>query len=145
MHCPKVFSDGRLEYLKRHITNECTEVPAHIKLDLVQRLAQQAVRAEQLKDSSRKAKKRSKVDNGQQDRSQSRLVEHFDSRAPSQDQANTLDTKLLRMLIMNGVPFNVVRSPWFLDFIAELRPAYIPAGQCMHGVPLSLFTKPWLQ
>lgn len=42
LHCPKVFNDGRLEYLKRHITNECTEVPAHIKLELVQRLAQQS-------------------------------------------------------------------------------------------------------
>lgn len=39
-----------------------------------------------------------------------------------------LDIKLLRFLIMSGLPFTAVEIPWVLDFFHSLKPAYVPAG-----------------
>jgi hypothetical protein len=40
-----------------------------------------------------------------------------------------LDMKLLRLVVMEGLPFRMVDSPWFLDFVQSLRPNYWPVGE----------------
>ncbi|KAL0024706.1 hypothetical protein WJX77_010071 [Trebouxia sp. C0004] len=55
------------------------------------------------------------------------------SRAPAARPINDkeqeeLDVKLLRLLIMNSLPFDAVESPWMLDFCHSLKPSYVPAG-----------------
>jgi len=43
-----------------------------------------------------------------------------------------LDLKLLRMVVVEGLPFKLVDSPWFLDFVHALRPNYCPVGKLYH-------------
>ena len=131
LYCPKKFPDGRIEYLTRHTLLECGQAPADVKLEIKQRLADQATKAAQLAavDASRSGRKRSKRE-VKSSAGQTTLNSHFDTRQLTDEENKSLNFKLLRFLVMCGVPFNTVSSPWFLDWVYALRPSHVPAGMC---------------
>lgn len=59
---------------------------------------------------------------------QASLEDAIDLRNTSTQVKKELDMKLLRLVVMEGLPFRMVDSPWFLDFVQSLRPNYWPVG-----------------
>ena len=47
----------------------------------------------------------------------------------SKQQQTAINRKLLKFLIMNGISFNAVNSPFFLDYVGSLNVNYTPAGR----------------
>lgn len=49
------------------------------------------------------------------------------------------DRKLLLLVVMCGLSFHMVDSPWFIDYARSLSPNYVPAGRCLaqHIAPSS--------
>ncbi|DBA79109.1 TPA: hypothetical protein ACH3X1_016820 [Trebouxia sp. C0004] len=117
--CSHVVEDGRVENLHKHILYVCQIASSDIK---------QYVQAELDKKVSYEGRtgknKKQKREQGQTPPA---------SRAPAARPINDkeqeeLDVKLLRLLIMNSLPFDAVESPWMLDFCHSLKPSYVPAG-----------------
>jgi hypothetical protein len=60
------------------------------------------------------------------------LDDFVDSKAVPKDLKKTYDTALFRFLVMAGLSFAAVDSPYFLQFVELLRPNYKPAGELLH-------------
>lgn len=52
-------------------------------------------------------------------------------KVPKQQQA-VLDRKMFLLFCMNGIPFNVADSPYFLDFVLSLNMSFKPVGGFCH-------------
>ena len=59
---------------------------------------------------------------------QTPLTASFDNAKLPEFQQKLFDAKLLRWLVMCGISFATVQSPFFLDFMQSVRKSYIPAG-----------------
>jgi len=116
-----VVEDGRVENLHKHILYVCQIASTDIKQYVQAELDKKAF------DEERTGKnKKQKREYGQTPPA---------SRAPAARPINDkeqeeLDVKLLRLLIMNSLPFDAVESPWMVDFCYSLKPSYVPAGMC---------------
>ncbi len=119
--CSHVVEDGRVENLHKHILYVCQIASTDIKQYVQAELDKKAF------DEERTGKnKKQKREHGQTPPA---------SRAPAARPINDkeqeeLDVKLLRLLIMNSLPFDAVESPWMVDFCYSLKPSYVPAGMC---------------
>jgi hypothetical protein len=134
-YCPAVINRSENAVLAKHLLDSCPSVSPEIQRD-VQALVQEAQAGLPpglpLPGTNRRALKASGratssavsqgSSGGQAD------MRAFAARQPSAAEVETMNTKLLRLLVMTGVSFHVVDSPYFLDFVQELRPMYIPAG-----------------
>ncbi len=82
--------------------------------------------------SSKLSKKRTRL-------TETGLLAYFDTRELTADEQEVADGKLFRFLAVCGIAFNVVESPFFLDFMQFLRPNYVPAGaRCVLGYDIHL-------
>ena len=121
--CQHIIEDGRVENLHKHILHVCQIATPDIK----QYVQAELDKKEELdKLSGKSSKKAQKREQGQ--------TPHV-ARAPATRPINAkeqeeLDVKLLRLLIINSLPFGAVESPWMLDFCHSLKPSYVPAGAC---------------
>jgi hypothetical protein len=120
IHCLEKFIAARPDQVRKHLTMSCTKVPAQIKREVENLVASKSTTLEQPAQLDRKAAKRSAV--------QSPLSSVLDTRKITPALKRTLDTKLLRCFIMDGISFRVADSVWFLDLLRELFPSYTPAG-----------------
>ena len=116
--------------MRKHLLFACKKITPEVKAEIETHIRKQAINLEKPTSASRKVLKR--------EAGQTPLSQHFDLKGITPNEQKQLDTKLVRMLVMNGVSFSVVQSPWFLDFLQALRPTYIPAGQyaCYDLLPL---------
>lgn len=62
-------------------------------------------------------------------RSEETLHRHFDTRRPSNEEADRINRALLLFFVMCNIPFSTVANPWFLAFVLLLRPLYEPPGE----------------
>jgi len=118
--CNIAFPDARLDNIKKHILAECKDVPSEVRSTVQDEISKEASAPTLLKTAVRKAAKRS---------AQSSLLDSFDTRAIGPQVQKDLDFSVLRFVVMGGLPFTVVDSPWFLDLVNKLRPAYVPPGR----------------
>lgn len=51
-------------------------------------------------------------------------MDRFTSRMISNSEQQSIDRHLLRAIIMNGMPFQTVNNPFFIEFIKKLNPLY---------------------
>ena len=120
--CSQTFASARLESVKKHLLTQCKKVTPELKDSISAEIAKKAVAAESLGVSlGKKSLKRGAT--------QSPLSASFDTKKITPQVQKELDTKLLRTLIMDGLPFALADSPWFLDFVRALRPNYVPSGK----------------
>jgi hypothetical protein len=53
-------------------------------------------------------------------------MDQYGSRIVTANEKLEIDRSLLKMFIMNGMAFNIVTNPFFLEFIRKLNPSYCP-------------------
>ena len=121
--CQHVIEDGRVENLHKHILRACLLATTDIKQYVQAELDKKAL--EQAANPSRKAIKKEAGQTPQTARG-------VNSRPIIDNEQEELDLKLLRLLLMSGLPFAAVETAWVLDFFHTLRPDYIPAGTLRH-------------
>ncbi|DBA93026.1 TPA: hypothetical protein ACH3X2_14243 [Trebouxia sp. C0005] len=117
--CSHVVEDGRVENLHKHILHVCQIASTDIKQYVQAELDKKAF------DEGRTGKnKKQKREQGQTPPAPRAAA----ARPINDKEQDELDVKLLRLLIMNSLPFDAVESPWMLDFCHSLKPSYVPAG-----------------
>ena len=117
--CQHVIEDGRVENLQKHIMYVCPIASSDVKQYVQSELDKKAL------EDDRTGKKRKQTrEQGQP----SHNVRASKSHPINDREQEELDVKLLRLLIMNSLPFGTVENPWMLDFCHSLKPSYVPAG-----------------
>eukprot|EP00877_Chromochloris_zofingiensis_P008252 jgi/Chrzof1/3680/Cz13g04240.t1 len=128
--CPAQFISGKKADLEKHILEVCKGVSNNIREELRDEIAKRAADTGPTSTAGRKELK-NKAEGEAGDRppkKQSHLSRAFDNQPVGREQKKILDSKLCKLLVMCGIPWNVVDSSFFLDFTTELRPNYMPAG-----------------
>jgi hypothetical protein len=115
--------------MEEHILQKCKKISkedrkdaeANVKINIKPTAGKRP--ATSLSRTSLKKEKR-----GQQD------VGQFLHGKLTKQQQRVINRKLLKFLVMNGISFKAVNSPFFLDFVNSLNVNYIPAGreECHH-------------
>ena len=120
--------DGRVADAEKHIANVCTKVPQELQVAAQARVASKAdsLPVEPLINRS---EKRQRTLTGSVKKQQSLTVSgQVDSFKVSTAQKQTWDMGLLRWIVMSGIPFNAVNSPFFVTWVNSLRPNYRVVG-----------------
>ena len=117
--------DGRVGEAERHIANVCTKVPQNFQLAAQSRLVKKTANLP-IDTLLTRTSKRQRNDSGsQQTLTGSGSVDSF---RVSSAQKQTWDMALLRWIVMSGLPFNAINSPFFVTWVHSLRPNYRVAG-----------------
>jgi hypothetical protein len=110
-YCSMKYNRGEMTILKTHLANHCKEAPGSV------------IRVFQ-NNFEEKAKKKRKIGN------QSTLDEYHDMDQPlPQGKKDRIDKALTRFFVCCGVPFRIVESPFFIDFLQEVNSAYDPPSR----------------
>ena len=123
--CQHIIEDGRVENLHKHVIHVCQLVTPDVKQYVQAELDKKESEAG---SASRKAIKKK---HGQTPHAASSST----ALPTTEKEQEELDIKLLRLLIMNNLPFGAVEGPWMLDFCHSLKPSYVPAGRCSSCSP----------
>jgi hypothetical protein len=116
-HC-KTLVESRVELLKKHCLKECRVIPPEMRKECEKHIADSHVPAKRPATGlSRSSIKQQEVDVGQ----------YMHPQVPKQQQA-LLNRKMFLLFCMNGIPFNVADSPYFLDFVTSLNKSFKPVG-----------------
>ena len=116
-HC-SVDVPSRVELLQRHCLKECKRIAPELRRECETQIVGSTVPAKRpISGLSRSALKQQVEDVGQ----------YMHPKVPRQQQA-VLNRKMFMLFCMNGIPFNVADSPYFLDFILSLNQSFKPAG-----------------
>ena len=117
--------DGRVGEAEKHIANVCTKVPQNFQLAAQSRLVKKTANLP-IDTLLTRTSKRQRNDSGsQQTLTGSGSVDSF---RVSSAQKQTWDMALLRWIVMSGLPFNAINSPFFVTWVHSLRPNYRVAG-----------------
>lgn len=118
--CGEVVQDGKIESMWRHVLI-CKQTPQAVKLSAM------ALKAKDKKAEPSTAT-RASIKDGK--RPLGTIDQHFGPlKIPAATKAE-MDRLLLRWVVMAGVSFNAFDSGYWLDFIALVRPGYLPPGEC---------------
>ena len=60
---------------------------------------------------------------------QTSITDHYDHNTITIEQKRAADKSLIRFFIASGIPFNVVKNPFFIDFCHVLKPGYNPPNR----------------
>jgi hypothetical protein len=120
IYCQKVIVDGRPTYLSGHIRS-CTNAPADAKQKVSDMLAEKSATTPSTTGAKKEpGLKRKSVD------SKPAITDFPVSKsaklAPGSERQ--IDEKLLRALVMTGLPFSIVEDPYFQDLVQSLQPRY---------------------
>ena len=123
-HCTQLV-ESRGELLKKHCLKECKQIPPVQRRECEQQVVDSTVAAKRPATGlSRSSIKQQEADVGH----------YMHPKVPKQQQA-MLNRKMFLMFCMNGIPFNVADSAYFLDFIQSLNKSFQPAGRVRAGMP----------
>ncbi len=111
--------------MREHLLSNCAGISSEEKTSLQETCALQAAKVVSNPSLSRKSLVASKSTSGKQ----SYISEHMAPLRMTPEQKKRLDMMALRFFVMNNIPFFVARSSFYLEYITELRPGYVPAGK----------------
>ena len=117
--------DGRVGDAEQHIANLCTKVPQNFQLAAQSRIVNKTATVPIDSLVTRTSKRQRPNSGSQQTLTGSGSVDNF---KVSSVQKQTWDMSLLRWIVMSGIPFNAVNSPFFVTWVNSLRPNYRVAG-----------------
>lgn len=122
-HCSKNFPDARPELLTKHITLECARVTAEQRALAFEQVGKTRVGGTSSTSAAKPILpcKRTAMD-------QPVAARQHEAGPLSAATVKELDTKMLLMFLMCGIPFTAARNPFFLAFVKALRPQYHPPG-----------------
>jgi hypothetical protein len=121
--------DSRAENLQDHVMEHCKKITRENRRE-AQKHVEAAIKPTAGKrpptSLSRTSSKKEKKE--QQDVGTGPMGQYLHGALNSRQQT-AVNRKLLRFLVMNGIPFRAVDSPFFLDFVGSLNVMYAPAGR----------------
>jgi hypothetical protein len=120
--------DSRADTLQDHILEHCkkvTQETRHVAEKHVQAAIKPTAGKRPPTSLSRTSSKKEKQE--QQGASTGPMGKFLHAAVKPQQQI-AVNRKLLRFLVLNGIPFRAVDSPFFLDFVGSLNITYTPAG-----------------
>jgi hypothetical protein len=135
-YCFKIIVDGRPTNLSAHIKN-CSKATAEVKHAVNELVAKKTVDVPH-PSGTKKARGPKRRAEG----TQSEITEYVTPKVPP-TLARQLEVKVLRFIIMAGVPFSVADNEYFRDLLNTLQPNFdCPGkrGRCRHTV-CHMFTK----
>eukprot|EP00898_Chlorokybus_atmophyticus_P006910 jgi/Chlat1/721/Chrsp104S01208 len=140
-HCGRFYSDARVEFMVRHIVSECREITPDIRAQVAElsaakrgggnnKHASNAASASTVpalfagnssKSNSNRLKRRAEQPAAPVASKQHQVGTALPSAVQSE-----LDTSLLLMFVMTGMPFHIVEDYYFRKIIHTMRPGYQP-------------------
>ena len=125
VHCNDTM-ESRNDYMEEHILQKCKKISQKDRKDAeanVKTNIKPTAGKRPATSLSRTSLKKEQQDVGQ-----------FLHGKLTKQQQTVINRKLLKFLVMNGISFRAVNSPFFLDFVNSLNVNYIPAGreECHH-------------
>ena len=128
--CNKSFPDGSATDFEAHLTDsakvcKAKEYTSELRDQVVNHILKRAVSVDSpvTSELSRKARKTAAH--------HTPLTATFDNSKLPEHRQKLFGTKLLWWLVMSGISFAAVQSPFFLAFMRSVRQSYIPAGKSL--------------
>jgi hypothetical protein len=132
-YCKNVWTRGHVHELEDHLANKCKESP-----EIVSSFYLGVITSRDFGDQddtvplSEKNKKRKTQSN------QRELTDWFDSTDLPSQKAASITRSLVRVFACCGISFSIVESPFFIEFLHEMRPGYVsPSRDVLSGRLLS--------
>lgn len=114
--CQIRYSRAEVELLKGHLANHCPNAPGSIIRKYQNMFEQKATNGNN---------KKRKTQTGQ-----TSISDFHDKDEPlPQGRINRINRSLIKLFVSCGISFRIVESPFFIDFLKELNPAYNPPSQ----------------
>ena len=118
LHCSTLI-ESRIETLQKHCLKECKEIAPGLRKECETHLV----------TTTASAKRPCSGLSRQLIRQQEASVGKYMQQTIPPGQQAVLNRKLFLLFCMNGIPFHVADSPYFLDFLQALNKSYKPAGR----------------
>ena len=116
-HC-EVKVSSRVIDLKKHLVKECRNIASEVKTECEKQVVSSTVAVK--RPFSGLSRTSLKLHEGH-------VAQFMHPKVPQHQQA-VLNRKMFLLFCMNGLPFHVANSPYFLDFVQGLNKNFKPAG-----------------
>lgn len=125
-YCPFKTANSKVSVLIHHILEACPTVPRNVKEDVQQRSQALASRQQSLASHEDQQPEQPSTAKRKADSLDDRSAT---SRALDLKAIEAMDARLIRFIILCGISFNILDSPWFYDLVTALRSNYKPPGK----------------
>ncbi|CAF1661653.1 unnamed protein product, partial [Adineta ricciae] len=123
-YCKILLSYAKIPMMYNHIAGQCDALVIQnptARIDTIAKLTE----IDQQNQSPKSAKRLVQLYDASSTKKQMKM-DQYGSRILSPNEKLDIDRTLLKALIMNSIPFQIVTSAYFLDLIQKLNPSYCP-------------------
>lgn len=129
--CPRSFKGTRPDQVLLHITDECKHAPQEVKRLALDRRSNKSGSVALVAPAVKRLRSSSRASSSSNNSGHAGgIVKHTSSSDRVTDECQKrLDVKAIRAFVHAGIPFHAIEDPYFLDWLSDLRPHYVPPGE----------------
>ena len=123
-YCKNFWPRGHPHQLEEHLANNCKECPEIVQAFYLGVVSSRDFGSEDTAIPLSEHNKKRKIQADQRE-----LTDWFESAKITPQKEASITQALVRVFTCCGIPFSIVENPFFIEFLHEMRPGYVPPSR----------------